>query len=52
MFLVLVTIYWNDQSKGETVVSLVEAIEMDRSQHPDVFELRIQVWEDDNQKET
>lgn len=48
---VLVTIYWKDQSKSETVVSLVEAIEMDRSQHPDVFELRIQVWKDDDKEE-
>ena len=51
MFKVLVTVYWKDQSKRETVVDLIEAIEMDKSEHPDVFELRIQVWTDDDTQE-
>jgi hypothetical protein len=49
---ILVTIYWKDQSKSETVVPLIEAIEMELAKHPDVFDLRFQVWKNDDKKNT
>ena len=48
-FLVLVTIFWIDKTKDTAIVNLLEAIEMDLSDHPDIFDLDIQVWEHDNQ---
>ena len=50
-FLVLVTIFYANMTKGETLMNITEAILLDRlmQANPEVFEIRVQVWEDDSQ---
>jgi hypothetical protein len=43
---VLVTIIWKDDTKSLQVTDLIDAIEMTRSEHPDVKEITYQVHED------